>query len=75
MTTTDPPQESVHVLIVEDSLVQSQALRISLESPGYRVDMAANGAEASNGFVHCRRQSSSLTSRCRRWMVPSFVRH
>ena len=32
MTTTDPPQESVHVLIVEDSLVQSQALRISLES-------------------------------------------
>ena len=45
MTTTDPPQESVHVLIVEDSLVQSQALRISLESHGYRVDMAANGAE------------------------------
>ena len=47
MTTTDPRRETqgVHVLIVEDSLVQAQALRITLEAHGYCVDLAADGTE------------------------------
>ncbi len=47
MTTTDPLRETqgVRILIVEDSLVQAQALRLTLEAHGYHVELAADGTE------------------------------
>ncbi|MDP7447594.1 MAG: response regulator [Candidatus Latescibacteria bacterium] len=46
MTESPPSYEGVHVLVAEDSPVQAQALRISLEAKGFRVDLAVHGAEA-----------------------------
>ena len=52
-----PPAEVIDVLVVEDSRVQSEALRLGLERRGYRVRVAADGAE---GLVAVREQAPDL---------------
>ena len=46
MTAPETPDPGAAVLVVEDSRVQAQALRLSLERHGYRVRTADDGADA-----------------------------
>lgn len=57
MTDDVPPADVVDILVVEDSRVQSEALRLSLERRGYSVRVAVDGVE---GLAAVRQRAPAL---------------